>query len=165
MAEPGRTGPVTFEREKGVYEVRITTGVAHAVVVVGQEADKTERVLGAFRKLAERGIPIFLIKLHSTAVSFAVAEGHVAGVESCLRDVARESRVRRDLALVTIIATSMRDLTGVMSSIADSLGRAGARLYGVGDSHNSVQCLVDGPHAEPSACELRRTFRLETPHG
>ena len=58
----------------------------------------------------------------------------------------------------------MRDLTGVMVDIADSLQSAGARLYGVGDSHNTVQCLIDAAQLDPAVKALRRTFRLKGAH-
>ena len=56
---------------------------------------------------------------------------------------------------------SMRDLSGVMVAIADSLFSVGARLYGTGDSHNSVQCLIDGERVPDATKALCRTFHLD----
>jgi aspartokinase len=160
----GTTKPITFERERGVYDLRVTPDLAHVVVKVGSEPERASRIQRVFQLLSERSIPIFLIKLHRTAVTFAVAGNQLPEVETCLQDVAEGMLARRGLALVSIIASSMRDLTGVMVNIADSLQRAGARIYGVGDSHNSVQCLIEGSRAEKAVAELREMFGLGAGH-
>lgn len=152
---------VSFERERGVYQIQVTRDVAHVVVEVGADAERPRRLMRVFRALAERSIPIFLIKLHHSAVSFAVEGVRVPDVERSLQGVALECAARRDLALLSIIASSMRDLTGVMVSIADALQETGARLYGVGDSHNSVQCLIEEARVEPALTQLRLVFGLE----
>lgn len=155
---------VTFERERGVYDLRITPDVAHIVVKVGRDDGRTDRVERVFHTLAEENVPLFLIKLHHSAVSFAVAGKQVAHVEKCMRGVAFDCLVRPNLVLISIVASSMRDLTGVMVRIADALQEAGARLYGTGDSHNSVQCLIDGSRADAAVEQLRLAFGLEE-HG
>jgi aspartokinase len=152
---------VSFERDRGVYQVLVTQGLAHAVVTVGADEQRTDRLLRVFRTLADESIPIFLVKLHHTEVSFALEEAQIPLVESCLAAQGFEISTRRNLVLLTVVASSMRDLTGVMVSIADSLQEAGARLFGVGDSHNSVQCLIDGARLLPAISKLKETFSLE----
>ena len=157
----GAARHVHFERERGVYRVAVTQGLAHVVVKVGADLDRTDRLLRVFHTLAGESIPIFLIKLHRMAVTFAMEESQIPHVERCMSANGFECRVRPDLALISVIASSMRDLTGIMVSIADSLQTAGARLYGVGDSHNSVQCLIDGAHLNEAIAQLKTTFALE----
>jgi aspartokinase len=152
---------IHFERERGVYRLLVTRSLAHAVVTVGADGERGDRLLRVFQALAHENIPIFLIKLHRTAVTFAVESVHVPRVEACLSPIALECVTRPYLALVTVVASSMRDLTGVLVSIADSLQEAGARLYGVGDSHNSVQCLIEEAHVEAALQQLKETFDLE----
>jgi aspartate kinase len=152
--------PISFERERGVYDVRVTSQLAHVVASVGAEEDRIERMQRIFRTLADQDIPIFLIKLHRSAVTFAVKEELIPRVVQCLKDVAIACRSRQNLALITVVASSMRDLTGVMVSIADSLQASKAKLFGTGDSHNSVQCLIDGAHVEASVNQLQRSFGL-----
>ena len=156
--------PVSFERERGVYNVLVTRDVAHAVVKVGAEADRSDRIQRVLSLLAAESIPIFLIKLHRTAVTFAVDGALTPRVESCLNNHGIQIRTRRDLALLTIVASSMRDLTGVMVMIADALHEAGARLYGTGDSHNSVQCLIEDGRVEAARRQLSATFGLNGVH-
>ena len=165
--QSGAAAPqIHFERDRGVYRLDSIAGLAHVVVEVGSDADgdRTGRISRIFRTLADSAIPIFLIKLHGSAVTFAVAAQHVAAVQTALTGIALDCTARDGLALVTVVATSMRDLTGVMVDIADSLQTAGARLYGVGDSHNTVQCLIDVTALEPAMHELRRTFQLGDAH-
>jgi aspartate kinase len=152
---------VSFERERGVYRIDVTRDVAHAVVKVGGEADRSDRILRAFRVLSDAQVPIFLIKLHRTAVSFGMAGIDVPALERALDEAGFPYTARRDLAIVSVVATSMRDLTGVMVSIADALQEVGARLYGTGDSHNSVQCLIEASRLEPAIEQLKLNFGLE----
>src|SRR5258708_15284952 len=154
----GRT--ISFERERGVYDVRVTSGLAHVVAGVGTDDDRIHRMQRVFQALAKHEIPIFLIKLHRSAVTFAVNEDLVSSVEQSLQGVALACRARKNLALITVIASSMRDLTGVMVSIADSLQSSKTKLFGSGDSHNSVQCLIDGDHVDASVKQLYETFGL-----
>lgn len=151
---------VRFERERGVCDIRVIRDVAHVIVDVGDGPDSTLRFQRIFHILSVESIPIFLIKLHRTAVTFAVSGSQAARAESSLSGVAETCKTRRGLALVSIVAASMRDLTGVMVSIADSLHLARTRLFAVGDSHNSVQCLIEGGHVEDAVAELKRKFEL-----
>jgi aspartokinase len=152
---------VSFERERGVYDVRVATGLAHAEVQVGGDAERVKNIGILFRALADEGIPIFLIHLHARSVTFAVEANMLPQAEACLSRLHFEASIRHNLARVDVVASSMRDLTGVMVQIAEALQKAGARLYGVGDSHNSVQCLIDGAYVETAVAQLKRTFGLE----
>lgn len=156
---------VSFERERGVYDIRVATGLAHAEVQVGEDAERVKNIGSVFRALAEEAIPIFLIHLHARSVSFAIEESMLSKAQACLSRLSFDTSIRHNLARVDVVASSMRDLTGVMVQIAEALQEAGARLYGVGDSHNSVQCLIDGTRVEAAAAQLKRTFGLEGGRG
>jgi aspartate kinase len=160
-AQGAAAKPVSFERERGVYKVLVTRDVAHAVVKVGDDEQRVERMMRVFRTLADESIPLFLIKLHRSAVTFAVDGMFVPRLETCIERAGFGIRTRRDLALLSVVASSMRDLTGVMVTIADSLQEAGARLYATGDSHNSVQCLIQGERVEGALGQLKLVFGLE----
>lgn len=152
---------VSFERERGVYAVEVTSDVAHIAVHVRAEQGRTEDILRVFRTLASASIPIFLIKLHRAAVSFALNAQQLPEAERCLQAAQFAYSVRPDLAVVSVIASSMRDLTGVMVTIADALQETKTLMYGVGDAHNSVQCLIDGERVEAAVSSLKQTFALE----
>lgn len=154
--------PLSFERGRGVYRIDAMQGIAHVVVGVGEDDGRISRIQQILRTLADEHIPIFLIKLHRTAISFAIEDRRMDIAQQCLGGVAGECRTLPDLSLLTITAASMRDLSGVMVTIADSLQRAGARIYGIGDSHDTVQCLVETARAGEALQELRLAFGMET---
>ena len=151
---------VSFERERGVYALQITRDVAHAVISVGDDAQRNSRILLVFRVLADADVPVFLIKMHRTAVTLAVAGADLDKAEGALASAGLKTRPRRDLAIIAVRAASMRDLHGVMVEIADAVYSAGARLCEIGDSHNSVQCLVEADHVPQAVERLRQTFDL-----
>ena len=154
----GSPQPISFERERGVYQTLVTHELAHAVVTVGSDSDRSDRIQQVLDRLTAQSIPIFLIKLHTSAITFAVETSFLEAAESCVREAGFAVRTTTGLALLTINASSMRDLSGVMVNIADSLQAAGARLFGVGDSHNSVQCLIDGRHVGAAVKKIGETF-------
>ncbi len=152
---------VSFERERGVYAIHITRDVAHAVVTLEDDSLRSARILQVFRVLASAEVPIFLTKLHRSAVTFAFAGPDLPRVEAALKTVGVKSTARRDLAVIAVRAASMRDLTGVMVAIADGLYAAGARLFETGDSHNSVVCLIENERADEAVQHLKSAFRLD----
>lgn len=155
------TEHVSFERERGVYGVEVVPNVAHVLVEVQSEEERIAQIGLVFRTLGDAGIPIFLIQLHSLAVSFTVSESVLPRVDECLRGIGLRCRSVRGLAIISVLAGSMRDLHGILVDIADSLQLAGARIHGMGDSHNSVQCLIPGDRADVAVSRLRDCFHLE----
>jgi len=152
---------VSFERERGVHAIQITRDVAHADVMLEDDSLRPARILQVFRVLADSNVPIFLTKLHRAAVTFAFVGADLPRVEAALKTVGVQSSARRDLALISVRAASMRDLSGIMSAIADALFAAGARLFETGDSHNSVVCLIESSHVDEAVRQLRATFHLQ----
>jgi aspartokinase len=128
---------------------------------VGDEEGRSARIEALFGALAAAHIPVFLIKLHGQAVTFSVEAGDADQAERALTGAGFPYRTRRDLAIITVHAGTMRDLIGIMVRIADALQIAQARVYGVGDSHSSVQCLIDGYRADAAVRQLRTAFGLE----
>ncbi len=155
-----RNTPVTFERERGVQAVKVQRNIAHFIVAVGSDEHRTQRILSVFKALAAQYIPIFLIKLHRTVITFAVRGEFAAVANEAIRPLTFEVTTRHDLALVTVGATQMRDLSGVMAQIAEAIYSAAARLIETGDSHNTVQCLIDSNHLVDAVEELRNVFHL-----
>lgn len=152
---------VSFERERGVNAIQITRNVAHAAVALEDDSLRSARILQVFRVLANSGVPIFLTKLHRSAITFAFIGADLPRVEKALKTVGVETSARHDLALISVRAASMRDLSGVMVAIADALFAAGARLFETGDSHNSVVCLIESAHVNEAVRHLRKTFHLD----
>ncbi len=152
---------LTFERERGVNKVLITRNVAHLVINIEEDTSRFERVLEAMRSLASSNIPVFLVKLHRSALTLAFAAKDAKKADTSLQSSGFKTLLRDDLAVVAIHADSMRDLSGVMVQIADALFSAGARLYETGDSHNSVQALIEGAKVEAAVQSLLTAFHLD----
>lgn len=160
MSEDGAS-KVSFERERGVYALHVLQDVAHAVISFGDDSLRTGRIQQVLRVLAEANVPVFLVKLHRTAVTLAFAEADRERAESVLAQTSLKTTVRRDLALLTVRAATMRELHGIMVEIADALYEADAHIYEYGESHNSVQSLIDGNRVEVAVEKLCRLFHLK----
>jgi aspartate kinase len=134
--------------------------VAHAFIEVGADDGRTGRILRVFSTLARADVPVFLIKMHSDAVTLAFSGEDREKALNALAAEGLKSDVRGKLALVVVRAATMRDLHGVMVNIADALFTAGARLYETGDSHNSVQCLIEADRTSAAEAQLLEAFHL-----
>lgn len=152
---------MSFERERGVYALEVLSDVAHALIEFEEDALRTSRIQQVLHLLADAGIPVFLVKLHRNAVTLAFAGSDVQHAEVALDHPGLRTTIRRDLALLNVRAASMRELHGVMIEIVDALFEARAHLYETGDSHNTVQCLIDGSHVPEAVVALRRAFQLD----
>ncbi len=164
MAQAGpnnQASNLSFERVRGVNNIIITYNVAHAVINLEADSSRFERILAALRSLANSDIPIFLLKLHSSALTLAMDGVDADRAQKALEASGFKIDLRADLAVVAVQADSMRDLSGVMVQIADALFAAGARLFETGDSHNSVQALIEGIKVESAVQSLLKTFALE----
>ena len=156
-----KTPNVSFERERGVYAIQMTPDVAHTIIGIGEVADRSGYISTALKTLASANIPIFLVKLHKSAVTLALSGTDVVQAETALKAEGFDAKTRRDLSLVVVRAASMRDMAGVMVAISDALSAADAHLFETGDSHNSVQCLIEAGRAAVAAVELCKTFHLD----
>lgn len=152
---------VSFERVRGIYALHVTHDVAQAIVNLGDESQRSVSILEVFRALSEANVPIFLIKLHRTAVTFAVAGTDLQQANQTLEKLGLEVSTIRGLALLVVRASSMRDLHGVVIEIVDALHAVGARLYETGDSHDSVQCLIEADYVKPAIASLTEMFHLD----
>ncbi len=152
---------VSFERERGVSGLTVIRDVAHLVIHTGDDTGRTDRILQVFRFLAGINVPVFLIKMHRTRLAMAMAGRDLSRAQQVLESTGMQVEARRDLALIAIRAASMRDLHGVIMMIADALFEAGAQIYEIGDSHDSVQCLLELSKIPEAVACLRRMFGLE----
>jgi aspartate kinase len=159
------TRPLSFERERGITEVRIQEGLAHVEVRLPGRDIEAER-LTLLQAVAEAGLPVLLIKLHPDSVSFALPDATLAGrAEKLLVNRGYTYALEGDLALISICAGAMRDLSGVMAGLYDTMDKAGIRVAQTGDSHDALFALISGTNAGHSATLLRQTFGLSEGDG
>ena len=135
--------------------------VAHLVIQIGDDAGRSDRILQVVRYLAGIEVPVFLIKMHRSRLTMALAGRDLRRAETVLETTGMQVATRRDLALVAIRAASMRDMHGVIMMIADALFEAGAQILEIGDSHDSVQCLVEGVKIADAVSSLCAKFHLD----
>lgn len=152
---------VAFERERGVYAIQVVRDVTQAVISVGDDSARSDRILHAFSVLADSNIPVFLIKLHSSVITLACSGADTAGTEQALAAANLRASTRRDLAVVVVCATLLQDVSGIMVTIADALHSVGVPLLETGDAHNSVQCLVETKRVPAAIEALCRAFHLD----
>lgn len=155
-----RADAVHFEKERGVTEVSVVGGMAHVTITLPTIDVATGR-LEILQRLAAAKIPVFLIKLLPTGLSFAMRESVVEAGAELLNSTGLPHTLRRNLSLITIIAGAMRDLSGIMASIYEALVSENVRVQQTGDAHNAVHCLVDGDQAESAAVALRKVFAID----
>ena len=158
--------PVYFERERGVSQVEVTPGIAHFSVRFAEaEAEVQARRLELLQTLAAGNVPVFMVKIEPGALCFAIRQESVDAGEEILKQRGHDFEVRRDLALLTVLAGAMRDLSGVMARIYEALVGQGIPVRQTGDAYNAVQCLVDGGGAARGADALRAQFQIENAEG
>ncbi len=152
--------PLSFERERGITEVRVQHGLAHVETRLPGIAPEAER-LDLLQAVAVAGLPVLLIKLHPNAVSFALPDAKIAErAETLLQGRGYTYAMERNLALISIYAGAMRDLPGVMAGLYDTCDNAGIRVAQTGDSFDALFALVPGTDAERGAELLRKAFGL-----
>jgi aspartokinase len=154
-----RREAVHFERERGVTEIRVQRNVAHITVQLA-DADIGSGRLGVLQTLAASSVPVFLVKLLPTGLSFAIRGENSDACRSALAEIGVSYTFIEDLSVVTTIAGAMRDLSGIMASIYEELNEVGVRVQQTGDAYNAVLCLVAGSLSEKAAQALRRRFSL-----
>ena len=150
---PERT--ISFERERGVTDIRVTGGMAHLIV-----HDPDRQHLTLLKGLADAAVPIRLVKFHPTGVSFAIRQTYLEGAGAVLDLQGLRYTTQSDLVVVSTIAGAMRDLSGVIAHIFEALIGAGVRVYQTGDAYNAVHCLVDASDAQRAESALRQRFEV-----
>jgi len=154
------TSPLQFERERGVTEVRVQTGIAHVDVRLPGFDLEAERLV-LLQTIAEAGLPVFMIKLHPNAISFAMQdESFTVAIEKLLTERDYTHALERGLALLSIRAGAMRDLSGVMAGLYNVMDSENIRVAQTSDAYDAVFCLVPGVDVERGARSLRKLFGL-----
>lgn len=133
-----------FEKERGVTQIRVTPDIVHFCLKLPSDGGG---MLPEIRALAHAKIPIFLVKLIPGGLTLAVRAANVADATSLLEHRGVGFTTRQDMALVSVIAGAMRDLSGVMADIYEALQQAQVAIRQTGDRYDAVHILVDGSEA------------------
>lgn len=168
MAVVSATETMYFEKERGVTEVEVTRGIAHVTVRLNPERVAADR-LALLKRFAKATVPVFLVKLLPTGISFALRAAQVETGTALLAELKEEMgaeyTLREDLGLVTTRAGAMRDLSGIMATIYEALVAEGITVQQTGDAYNAVHCLVPGELGDRAADALMKRLLNRTGTG
>ncbi len=142
-----------FERTRGVTQVRVTPGLTHVEVKL-----LPEQRLSLLRTLAEQKIPVLMVNLCESGLSFAVRQESTDSCTRALSKTAYAVTLAPDKTLVSVIAGAMRDLSGIIAQIYDALHEEGIAIRQTSDAYDAVHVLVDGSEAERARLALEQRF-------
>jgi aspartokinase len=151
----------SFEKVRGVNEVRIEADVAHLVVQLPDAKRTPDKHLDIYREMAAAGYPLRLIKMHPGGVSFAVERPDLAGATEILTRLGYAFEPADEMVILAIVAVNMREMWGVMAKMAETLLDADVDIYQVGDAHDAVLCMVPKQQVRIALRCLRKAFELK----
>lgn len=151
---------VSFERERGITEIRVTPGVAYMFVRAPAGEDLTAHRLRILEILREENVSLFLIKLQRYGISFGVPKDSLKLAQKRLETDGYTLTTRENRAMVSVFAQNMREMHEVMAVIGEAFFQAGAPIEQVGAAHNRMICLIDAEHAPQAVDRLRKAFGL-----
>jgi aspartokinase len=146
---------VRFEKDPGVTEMQVQTEIVHAAIHLPAATQNSER-LRVLETLASAQIPLFLIKMQPSGLSFALHERYAESSENILKGAGVSYHFTRNLVMVSPVAGAMRDLSGIMAQIYEALVLADVAILQTGDSYNAVHCLIPAHDAERAVASLTR---------
>lgn len=158
------TSTPSFEKERGVSDVRIEAEVAHYVVSLPSDQLTPDKHLSIYKGLSSAGIPLRLVKLHPGGVSFSVETDRRSAVEETLNRLGYPFQNLGDMVIVAITSANMREMFGVMATLAETLLVNKVDIAQLGDSHDAVLCLVPSSQRDVALAALRKAFlKTEAP--
>lgn len=154
-----RLGRMTFERERGVTEVDYLGNLGHLVIEI-EEENRVEQELKIYRAFGEGKISLFMIKLDKNALSFLINRKWLKKAKRIVGALNLPLQSQDHCAVVSVIASNIRNIPGVMSKIMQALRAAKIPVLQVGDSHDSVFCLIKEEFVCEAVSALRKEFSL-----
>lgn len=149
-----------FEKDRGVLAVETETGLTFVRVEFGAGQPRDALALEILRPLAERGVCVRFLKIHSDSLSFLLSDPHLPAAREVLAAASLALEVCEGCAIVTLVAPNVRSITGLMARMGDALYARAIEVFQTADSHSSVSCVVPGERlAEAVGC-LQGEFGL-----
>lgn len=155
MTNPSYSTVIGIEQSGERTQIIRRPGVISIVVYTATGAVELAKVFGA---LAEREVSIMVMQLGEGYASFVVDSKLREQARIALEGLGKEFRLSDDRTIVSIRASNMREASGIMYRIARALKRAEAKVDLIGDSYNSVSCLIDDSTVEQTYQELCAEF-------
>lgn len=152
---PRRRNDVAFEKDRGVTHVSARRGVAKITVHIEYSGESMREV---FEALSKAGVNLYLIKVGGDRIEFALDTPHLEGAIGVMEAETLRYSLARDCALVSIVAPSMRDLSGVLWRFMGTLREAGTEVLELSDAYNAVSCLIPEHQLDRAVEALTGTF-------
>lgn len=150
----------SFEKVRGVNEVRIEADVAHLVVELPPEKRTPDKHLDIYRELAAAGYPLRLIKMHPDGISFSVERHDLPGAMDILTKLGYSFEPADEMVILAVAAVNMREMWGVMYKVAETLLDNKVEIHQVADSHDAVLCMVPKRQVRQAMRALKSAFDL-----
>lgn len=151
---------VSFERERGISEIRVTPEIAYLFVSVPASEDPAPHRMRVLEAMRQEEISLFLIKIQPSGISFGIALSNVEKARARIEELGYGLVLRENRVMVSVFAQNMREMFGVMATLAETLYQAGAPIEQIGDAHDRVICLIDAERAPTAVDRLRKAFGL-----
>jgi aspartokinase len=136
-----------FEKQRGVSRIEVRTGFAQAHIEALAEPVSKHR-LAVLEEIARAGISLDFLKLTQNGLSFLVREELSGILEAALRDRQVQFSVKPGHRIVLVHAVNMRDEEGLIARIVHESIASGVKVEHIGDMHDRMLMVVDGPDAD-----------------
>ncbi len=116
-----------------------------------------------FQVLADQNLSILVVQLGDEEVNFVIEGKYAEAARRALSTTALDWTSDEDCSILTIKAENMREASGIMYRILKALVDAKANISLIGDSYNSVSCLLSTEGAERAYAFLQEEFCSDSP--
>jgi aspartokinase len=149
---------VALERERGIIGVTGEKGYHHVAAMHGGGPDRATKERATFNALSQAGISVTMIKYHAHSVSFVLRAQDRRKAKDLIEGLGLESRSEGPMGILTIHASNMRELTGVMVTASEALMKVGAEIVQLGDSHRAIYILLPEPKLDEAVAAMQEAF-------
>lgn len=128
-----------FEKDRVVSEIECRRSYA---CIKSRLREGRKEVGEILKVLAEADIHFIIPKIHQDTLNFVLPQEEASKALEKLREIGYNPQMLAGCSLVTVYAPDMRNLFGIMVQILETMLRQGAEVLQVGDSYDSVSCLI-----------------------
>lgn len=146
--------------ERIITGITYTTGLAQIKIIISPGANKQDIELKVFKSLADYGISVDFISIHSEAIIFTVPNGFGNQVRDIMNKQNIAVEIVPNCAKVAVVGAAITGIPGVMSKVIETLSEEKIKILQSGDSYTNIWCLVAGDKMESAVKSLHDKFGL-----
>lgn len=144
-----------IEKDRVVSEIECRRGYACIKLKLKEGRKEVGEIL---RVLADEDVHFTIPKIHQDTLNFVLPEKEAHKARAKLEEIGYNPQMLSGCSLVTVYAPDMRNLFGVMVQILETMLREGADVLQVGDSYDSVSCLIREEKLKEIVIALNKVF-------